>query len=67
MDTDSLFLMLFGWCVIMGALGAAIGLHKNRFGAGFFWGAFLGPIGWLLIWLGPTLQDRKKRTRPGNW
>ena len=38
-------------------------------GAGFFFGALLGVIGWLIIWLGPTYSDVRtsKRSRPSNW
>ena len=37
--------------VIMGGIGALIGGTRNRAGAGFILGTFLGPLGWLLILL----------------
>lgn len=40
----------------LGALvGAAIGEWKGRFVAGALWGLFLGPIGWLVIAVGPKM------------
>ncbi len=40
--------------VIFGAIGALIGSgYRGRSMAGLFWGALLGPLGWILVALGP--------------
>lgn len=65
METDMLIIAAFAWMLVMGALGAAIGMHRNRFTAGLIWGALFGPLGWFLIWIGPTAPE--KRARPRNW
>lgn len=55
MNTVLVYLLL---CfVVFGALGWLIGQRKGRPMAGLFWGMVLGPIGWLLILLGPSGQD----------
>lgn len=43
---------------ISGGLGAAIGQRKSRTGAGFLFGAVLGPLGWLMVGLGPDLGPK---------
>jgi uncharacterized membrane protein YeaQ/YmgE (transglycosylase-associated protein family) len=45
--------------IIIGALvGALIGKAKGRTGAGAFFGAILGPIGWLITALGPNMKPK---------
>lgn len=39
--------------VTSAGIGAIIGQKKNRPGAGIFWGFLLGPIGWVIVLLGP--------------
>lgn len=39
--------------VICAGIGALVGQRKHRATAGFLWGAAIGPLGWLLIALGP--------------
>jgi len=34
-------------------IGGVIGQARGRTTAGLFFGFFLGPVGWILIWLGP--------------
>lgn len=70
---------LIGWVVfglISGAIGAWVAEQKNRTSAeGFTLGFFLGPIGWLLEALLPTLTkeqlaeilERKRAYREGRW
>ena len=41
------------WMVIGGLTGALVGRARNRQQEGAFFGVFLGPIGWLLVLLGP--------------
>lgn len=50
--------------LITGLIGAAIGQSRGRAGAGFLWGILLGPIGWLIVILGPNPkkeQEEKER------
>jgi hypothetical protein len=51
--------LLFG-LIIASLIGAAIGQAKGRTGAGFLLGFLLGPIGWLLIILGPNPKKKEK-------
>lgn len=51
---------LFFASLICGLVGAAIGARKNRGGAGFFFGLLLGPLGWLIIAVGPDLRPLAK-------
>lgn len=44
------------------AVGAAFGSNKGRIGAGFWYGFFFGPIGWLVIAIGPNNTDRRTLT-----
>ena len=44
------------------AIGAAFGSNKGRIGAGFWYGFFFGPIGWLVIAIGPNKTDRRTLT-----
>lgn len=46
--------------VIAGLIGAAIGQARGRTNAGFWWGFFLGPIGWLIVLLGPNPKKEKE-------
>jgi hypothetical protein len=45
---------------ISALIGAAIGQTRGRTSAGFWWGLFLGPIGWLLVLLGPNPKKQKE-------
>jgi len=50
-----------GLIIILGAflsavIGGFIGSQRNRVGAGIFWSIFLGPIGWLIVLLGPDYR-----------
>jgi hypothetical protein len=46
------------WAVFS-VVGALIGSPKKRVGAGAFWGFLLGPIGWLIVLLGPDYSKPK--------
>jgi len=43
------FLSLIGWALVGGGIGAAIGSKKGVAVGGFFLGALLGPLGWLIM------------------
>lgn len=51
--------------IISSLIGLAIGQTRGRSGAGLFFGFLLGPIGWLLILIGPNpkkeLDEKKKQ------
>ena len=47
------------WVILGALIGVAIGLRKGRVGAGFFFGLLLGPIGWLLVAVGPDRTLRR--------
>jgi hypothetical protein len=49
---------LWMWLILGPLIGAAIGRNKGRLGAGLFFGFLLGPIGWLIIAVGP--DNRRK-------
>jgi DNA-directed RNA polymerase subunit RPC12/RpoP len=44
------------YVLIFGLVGGLIGERKGRSGAGFIFGALLGPIGWLIIAVGPDIK-----------
>jgi hypothetical protein len=46
---DFLIILVIVWLV-----GAAIGQARGRTADGFWWAFFLGPIGWLIVILGPN-------------
>ena len=48
------------WAVIGAALGAAIGQTKGRPAGGAILGLILGPIGWILIGVGPVTHQRRR-------
>lgn len=56
---DVLIIVVFLFAMI----GMAFGLPKNRIWAGLIFGMLLGPIGWLLILLGPTVKEQPLRRR----
>lgn len=45
--------LLVCWIAIW-LFGAYLGQRRGRTAAGFWWAFFLGPIGWLIILLGPN-------------
>lgn len=48
-------------CLVVGAL---VGKTKQRTAAGAIWGFVLGPIGWLLVALGPDAAQRQAKRCP---
>ena len=55
---ESLTLVFWLWAILGALIGAAIGQRKGRGGAGFFFGLILGPIGWIIIAVGPDLRQK---------
>lgn len=45
--------LLFVWALVW-MFGAYLGQRRGRTTAGFWWAVLLGPIGWLIILLGPN-------------
>ena len=58
--------LLFVW-IALWLFGAYLGQRRGRTMAGFWWAFFLGPIGWLIILLGPNpkkeTEDAAKRAQ----
>ena len=65
-EVESLLVYLALWVMIFGLLGMAIGRRKGRSGAGFFFGALLGPLGWLLITVGPDYSAEAVAAKKGK-
>ncbi len=42
-------MMIIGAILISGLIGMFIGSSKNKGTSGFWWGVFLGPLGWLIM------------------
>ncbi len=55
---------LFLW-LIFAVIGALIGRSKGRVLAGFLWGLFLGPLGWLIVAL--AKGNRKQCPSCRSW
>jgi 4-amino-4-deoxy-L-arabinose transferase-like glycosyltransferase len=55
---ENLTLVFWLWAILGALIGAAIGQRKGRGGAGFFFGLILGPIGWIIIAVGPDLRQK---------
>jgi len=46
------------WIVVGGLVGVLCGTARGRVNEGFLFGALLGPIGWLLILVGPDKRPK---------
>src|ERR1039457_6178520 len=51
------------YVMVFGLIGVVIGERKGRRFAGFVFGALLGPIGWVVVLLGPDLKAQQEATR----
>jgi hypothetical protein len=58
------FTTIFIGAVISGLIGAAIGSNKGRGGAGLFLGFLLGPLGWILVAVGPDNNKKPDEKSP---
>lgn len=53
---DSTIVLLLIYSAITLGVAIAIGAWKGRVLAAMVWAAFLGPIGWMIVALGPNLK-----------
>jgi hypothetical protein len=61
MDESGFYLIAFiCYVAIFGLIGMAIGQTKGRPAAGFLFGALLGPIGWLVVAVGPNIKAEEE-------
>ena len=51
------------YIMVFGLVGWVIGERKGRPEAGFLFGALLGPIGWLVVAVGPDIKAQQTITR----
>lgn len=61
--TDYMFNGLV-YVLVFGVLGMIIGRQKGRVVAGALWSLVLGPLGWLIIALGPSMRTPKSLACP---
>jgi len=54
----SIYLYILLNLLIGGLVGYAIGKQKGRGTAGFFFGCFLGIIGWIMVAVGPNYKPK---------
>jgi hypothetical protein len=55
---DYLMIWLLIWLIAGPILGILIGQQKGRMGAGLLFGILLGPLGWLIVALGPNFHPK---------
>lgn len=69
MTAETGFLLL--WIILGALIGALVGGKKGRPGAGFAFGLLLGPLGWLVVYLGPDHSDEwekaQREHKSGDW
>jgi hypothetical protein len=60
---SEIFAVVVIWIIVGGGVGIAIGLSKGRATLGFFLGALLGFIGWIIV---AVLEPSKKQRHVRN-
>ena len=58
MDAIAYLIEIIIWVIIMSLIGAAIGARRGRGEAGFLFGLLLGPLGWVIILIGPDYRRK---------
>lgn len=58
MTDEQVMVILLSWALIGALVGTAVGQRKGRAGAGALFGLLLGPIGWLVVAVGPDLRAK---------
>ena len=53
------FLVIFVW-LVFGVVGLALGATVEKWGAGLYLGLFLGPVGWIIVFLLPRVVETKE-------
>lgn len=61
---DEATVWVLAWAGFGGVIGMAVGSAKGRAFAGALWGVALGPIGWLLVAMGPDMAQRRAKRCP---
>ena len=52
-------LVIFVW-LVFGVVGLVLGAIVEKWGAGFLLGLFLGPVGWIIVFLLPRVVETKE-------
>ena len=60
---DYYLIALVLYVIFFGLIGVVVGQRKGRAFAGFVFGALLGPIGWLIVALGPDIKASQEAAR----
>ena len=51
------------YVLVFALIGWVLGERRGRAGAGFLFGVLLGPIGWVIVLLGPDLKAKQEAAR----
>ncbi len=60
----ALILTILLFYIVMGYIGGLIGQRKGRVAAGVIWSLLFGPIGWIVVFLGPDMGSVRFSTCP---
>jgi hypothetical protein len=62
-DLEYYSIALVLYVIVFGLIGVVVGQRKGRAFAGFVFGALLGPIGWLIVAVGPDVKASREAAR----
>ena len=62
-DLEYYSIALVLYVIVFGLIGVVVGQRKGRAFAGFVFGALLGPIGWLIVAVGPDVKASLEAAR----